>query len=105
MATIRFIGAAQEVTGSCHLLESTALGKILLDCGMHQGRDAIDRLKSESFAFDPTEIDAVILSHAHLDHSGLLPKLVHDGFTGHIYCTEASIDLLEIMLLDSLGIY
>jgi metallo-beta-lactamase family protein len=105
MATIRFIGAAQEVTGSCHLLESAALGKILLDCGMHQGRDAVDRLKSETFAFHPATIDAVILSHAHLDHSGLLPKLVHDGFTGYIYCTEASIDLLEIMLLDSLGIY
>lgn len=105
MATIRFIGAAQEVTGSCHLVESPACGKILLDCGAHQGGDAVDRYHSEGFAFNPGEIDAVFLSHAHLDHSGLLPKLVHDGFRGPIYCTQATADLLVIMLNDAVSLY
>ncbi len=105
MATIKFLGAAQEVTGSCHLLESPALGRIILDCGMHQGGSAIERLANETFGFDPHGIDAVLLSHAHLDHSGLLPKLVHEGFNGPIYCSEATAELLKIMLLDSVGIY
>ncbi|GAA5317575.1 MAG: MBL fold metallo-hydrolase [Candidatus Pelagadaptatus aseana] len=105
MATITFIGAAQKVTGSCHLLDSPATGKVLLDCGMHQGHDAIERMQQERFAFEPAEIDAVILSHAHLDHSGLLPKLVNQGFRGDIFCTRASKDLLNIMLQDSAGLY
>ncbi len=105
MATIQFLGAAQEVTGSCHLLDSPACGKILLDCGAHQGGDAVDRYQNERFSFNPGEIQAVILSHAHLDHSGLLPKLVHYGFRGPIYCTEATADLLEIMLMDAVGLY
>jgi len=105
MATIRFWGAAQEVTGSCHELESVACGRILLDCGMHQGGDAVERLQREEFPFDPQNIDAVILSHAHLDHSGLLPKLVHEGFRGPIFCTEATAELLDIMLNDSVNIY
>ncbi len=105
MATLKFLGAAQEVTGSCYLLESPAIGKILLECGMHQGGDAVERLLNEKFAFNPSEIDSVILSHAHLDHSGLLPKLLHQGFDGNIYCTEATAELLEILLLDSVGLY
>ncbi len=105
MATIKFLGAAQEVTGSCHLLESPGTGKILLDCGMHQGGKAIERQEKEQFAFEPREIDAVVLSHAHLDHSGLLPKLVHEGFDGPIYCTKATSELLGIMLRDSYGLY
>ncbi len=105
MASIRFLGAAQEVTGSCHLLSSAAVGKVLLDCGMHQGGDAVDRLQEERFAFKPAEIDAVILSHAHIDHSGLLPKLVSEGFRGPIYCTRATADLLEVMLNDAAGLY
>ena len=105
MASIRFLGAAQEVTGSCHLLSSAAVGKVLLDCGMHQGGDAVDRLQEERFAFKPAEIDAVILSHAHIDHSGLLPKLVCEGFRGPIYCTRATADLLEVMLNDAAGLY
>jgi metallo-beta-lactamase family protein len=105
MATITFLGAAQEVTGSCHLLESSALGRIILDCGMHQGGDAVKRIKKDAFAFEPASIDAVILSHAHLDHSGLLPKLVHQGFQGKIYCTAATADLLRIMLNDAAGLY
>lgn len=105
MATIKFLGAAQEVTGSCHLLHSASFGRILLDCGMHQGGDAVERLPQEWFGFNPTEIDAVILSHAHMDHSGLLPKLIHDGFRGPIYCTPSTQELLEIMLRDAVGLY
>lgn len=105
MATITFYGAAQEVTGSCHLLESPACGRVLLDCGLHQGGDAVERIHNERFSFDPTSIDAVILSHAHLDHCGMLPLLVHQGFRGHIHCTRATADLLPIMLKDAVGLY
>ena len=105
MATITFFGAAQEVTGSCHLLESPACGKVLLDCGLHQGGDAVERIHNERFAFNPGDIDAVVLSHAHLDHSGMLPLLVHRGFEGPVYCTRATADLLPIMLHDAAGLY
>ncbi|MFM1897668.1 MAG: hypothetical protein RLZZ385_2742 [Pseudomonadota bacterium] len=105
MANITFYGAAREVTGSCRLLESPTCGRILLDCGMHQGGDAVARLRKDKFKFKPARIDAVILSHAHLDHSGLLPKLVHQGFNGPIYCTPATAALLDIMLNDSTGLY
>ncbi len=105
MATLTFLGAAQEVTGSCHLLESPAIGRMLLDCGMHQGGDAVERIQDEAFSFDPASIDAVILSHGHLDHSGLLPKLFHEGFDGAILCTRATAELLEVMLTDSVGLY
>lgn len=105
MATITFLGAAQEVTGSCHLLESPSVGRILLDCGMHQGGDAVERIQDEQFGFDPASIDAVVLSHAHLDHSGLLPRLVHEGFAGPVICTSATAELLEVMLNDSVGLY
>ena len=105
MATLTFLGAAQEVTGSCHLLESPAIGRMLLDCGMHQGGDAVERIEDEEFSFDPATIDAVILSHGHLDHSGLLPKLFHEGFAGAILCTRATAELLEVMLTDSVGLY
>lgn len=105
MATITFFGAAQEVTGSCHLLEGPGVGRVLLDCGMHQGGDAVDRIQDEEFAFDPATIDAVVLSHAHLDHSGLLPRLCHEGFAGPVICTRATAELLEIMLNDSAGLY
>jgi len=105
MATLKFLGAAQEVTGSCYLMESSAFGKIILDCGMHQGGDDTNHNKDDSFAFNPASIDALILSHAHIDHSGLIPKLVHDGFRGAIYCTEATAELLDIMLHDSVGLY
>lgn len=105
MARITFFGAAQEVTGSCHLLDSASTGRILLDCGMHQGGNAVNRVAKDSFQFEPASIDAVVLSHAHLDHSGLLPKLVHQGFRGLVHCTEATAELLEIMLYDSIGLY
>jgi metallo-beta-lactamase family protein len=105
MATITFYGAAQEVTGSCHLLEAAGVGRVLLDCGMHQGGDAVERVSDEVFPFAPADIDAVVLSHAHLDHSGMLPKLFHEGFSGPIICTSSTAELLEIMLNDSVGLY
>ena len=105
MATLTFHGAAQEVTGSCHLLQSPGIGRVLLDCGMHQGGDAVERIQDEVFPFDPASIDAVILSHAHLDHSGLLPKLYHEGFRGALICTTATAELLDVMLHDSVGLY
>jgi len=105
MATLTFYGAAREVTGSCYLIESPALGRVLMECGMHQGGDAVDRVQDEAFAFEPSSIDAVVLSHAHLDHSGLLPLLVNNGFDGPIYCTRATQGLLRILLEDAASLY
>ena len=93
------------MTGSCYLMESNAFGRILLECGMHQGKRTSKHATEEEFPFDPHSIGAVILSHAHLDHSGRLPKLVHEGFNGPIFCTEATAELLDIMLQDSFDIY
>ncbi|WP_371189216.1 MBL fold metallo-hydrolase RNA specificity domain-containing protein [Thalassotalea maritima] len=104
MATITCYGAAQEVTGSCHLLK-TNKSTVLLDCGLHQGSRVRRHLEAEPFDFNPAMIDAVILSHAHLDHSGRLPMLVHEGFKGPIYCTLATAQLLPIMLFDSYSLY
>jgi metallo-beta-lactamase family protein len=105
MAILTFIGAAQQVTGSCHLLEAPGLGRILLDCGKHQGGDEVERGQSEQFPFDPHSIDALILSHAHIDHSGLIPQLVSEGFKGPIYCTLATAKLLGVMLMDNWRLY
>ena len=105
MATLTVHGAAREVTGSCHLLESPALGRVLLDCGMRQGGDAVDRVQDGDFPFDARDIDAVLLSHAHLDHSGMLPRLYRAGFRGPVYCTHATAELLDIMLRDAQGLY
>ena len=105
MATITFYGAAQEVTGSCYLIESPALGRVLFECGMHQGGDAVERVSDRPFDFDPHSIDAVVLSHGHLDHSGMLPRLVNQGFSGPIYCTPATRQLLRILLEDARGLY
>jgi len=97
---LSFLGAAQEVTGSCFLVE-TADTRFLVDCGMVQGgRDAPAHNRAE-FAFDPASIDFVLLTHAHLDHSGLLPRLTRAGFRGPIYATAATVDLLGAMLPDS----
>jgi len=97
---IAFHGAVDGVTGSCHLLRVG--GKtLLLDCGMFQGRRAKAYASNLRFAFDPREVDAVVLSHAHIDHSGRLPLLVQRGFAGPIYGTAATRDLCDVMLSDS----
>ncbi len=97
---IQFIGAAKTVTGSQHLLSINGKN-ILLDCGLFQGRrkDAFE--KNKNFKIDPKEVDALILSHAHIDHSGNIPHLVKDGFNGPIFTTSATKDLCKIMLEDS----
>ena len=96
---IQFFGAARTVTGSKHLITTEKGTKILLDCGLFQGIQT-DEFNQE-FGFKPADVDYVILSHAHIDHSGLLPRLVRKGFKGPIYCTAATADLCRIMLLDS----
>ncbi len=97
---LTFYGAAGEVTGSQHLLEVNGR-RLLFDCGLFQGRRAEARRKNEQFAFDPKSIDAVLLSHAHIDHCGNLPRLYRKGFRGAVFCTEATADVAEIMLKDS----
>jgi metallo-beta-lactamase family protein len=97
---LEFFGAAGEVTGSCHVIR--AAGKqILLDCGMIQGRKKDEARNSDPFPFNANEIDAVVLSHAHIDHSGRLPLLVKRGFNGPVYAQNATVDLCRILLLDS----
>ncbi len=87
------------VTGSCHMI-STERHQVLLDCGQFQGGKEMDRMNQEPFPFDPAAMECVILSHAHVDHCGRLPLLVQRGFQGDIYCTDATADLLEVMLRD-----
>lgn len=103
-ATLSFIGAAQQVTGSCYLIRVNNQ-QILLDCGMVQGADQIREWHKFHFAFRPKDIDLVILSHAHIDHSGLLPLLVARGFDGKILCTPGTAELLPILLKDSVHLY
>ena len=94
---LRFLGAARQVTGSCcHLSVNGA--QFLVDCGMEQGENAVNNI---AFAFRPSEIDCLFLTHAHIDHSGLLPKLVKEGFRGQIISTDATAELAEILLYDS----
>jgi len=97
---IRFHGAAQTVTGSQHLLEVNG-SRILLDCGLFQGRRSETYERNQNHPFDPAKIDAVLLSHAHIDHSGNLPHLVKHDFRGPIFATKATADLADIMLRDS----
>ena len=101
MALLSFLGAIQQVTGSCYLIETHDGARVLLECGMHQGRREEESDNRAAFAFDPKSLDAVVLSHAHIDHSGLLPRLVALGYRGPVHCTEATAELLELMLLDS----
>ena len=97
---IQFCGAATGVTGSCHLI-TTEKHKILLDCGQFQGGKTREAMNYEPFPFDPAEIDYMILSHAHIDHCGRIPLLIKRGFKGDIYCTDATADLVDVMLKDS----
>ncbi|MEI2738565.1 MAG: MBL fold metallo-hydrolase [Chitinophagaceae bacterium] len=98
---IAFHGAARTVTGSKHLLTLKNGKKILLDCGMFQGLGRETDTLNRDFGFEPKEVDVMILSHAHIDHSGLIPKLVSGGFTGRIFCTPATKDLTTVLLEDS----
>ncbi len=97
---IQFLGAAKMVTGSNYLI-TTDNHKILVDCGMFQGNEEKEKMNYMDFPYDVTDIDYLILTHAHIDHSGRIPKLVREGFRGKIVCTKPTADLCEIMLLDS----
>ena len=97
---LTFYGAVKEVTGSCYLLQTDA-SQVLLECGLHQGPPDIERLNLQPFPFAVERVDAVVISHAHLDHSGLLPKLAAAGYEGPVYCTYMTFELLKIMLMDA----
>jgi metallo-beta-lactamase family protein len=98
--TVTLHGAARTVTGSCFEIASAGR-RILVDCGLFQGSRTLERLNREPFSFDPRRLDAVVLTHAHLDHSGLLPRLAAEGYRGPIWCTAATADLLTPMLADA----
>jgi metallo-beta-lactamase family protein len=102
---IKFLGAAREVTGSKHLIITQKNKKILLDCGLYQGKGLETDSLNRELGFDPKEIDHVILSHAHIDHSGLIPYIYKLGFRGSVVCTNATRDLCAIMLADSGAIH
>jgi len=97
---IEFHGAARQVTGSCHLLECAGK-RLLIDCGLYQGGRELDQENAEPFGFDPSGIDFVLLTHAHLDHCGRLPLLAKRGFHGEIVCTAASRELARLVMLDA----
>lgn len=97
---LTFFGAAKEVTGSMHLIEVNNQ-RVLLDCGLYQGRRSDTYERNLHFPFDPAAVDAVVLSHAHIDHSGNLPNLCKSGFGGNIWCTSATRNLCTYMLMDS----
>jgi metallo-beta-lactamase family protein len=97
---LTFLGGAGEVTGSCYLVE-TAHARFIVDCGLFQGGRDAETKNRRAFAFDPRSLDFVLLTHAHIDHSGLLPRLAAQGFSGPIHCTAASADLAAVMLRDS----
>ncbi len=101
MSEITFLGAAQTVTGSRHLLTTTAGHRVLVDCGMFQGLKALRERNWQELGVPPASIDAVLLTHAHLDHVGWLPRLVAAGFSGHVYCTAGTRDLCSLVLPDA----
>ncbi|EPR44076.1 Beta-Casp domain containing protein [Desulfovibrio sp. X2] len=97
---INFLGAARTVTGSCYVLEAAG-HRFAVDCGMHQGNKEIEKRNQDMGPYDPGHLDFVLITHAHIDHTGLLPRIVKYGFKGPIYCTAATADLMDIMLQDS----
>lgn len=97
---IKFLGAAREVTGSCFIIE-TDQARFAVDCGMHQGGADIETRNRDTEAYDPSHIDFFLITHAHIDHSGLLPRMVQNGFKGPVYATEPTGELIKILLLDS----
>ena len=107
MALLSFLGAARQVTGSCYLIETHDKKQILLECGMQQGGDHNNNDEDNGngnrspFPFNPEHLSAVVISHAHIDHCGLLPRLVAEGYRGPVYATEATSDLLDVMLMDA----
>ncbi|MEX2626275.1 MAG: MBL fold metallo-hydrolase, partial [Ilumatobacteraceae bacterium] len=98
---VTVLGAAGTVTGSCNLVESPEGGRVLVDVGLYQGRKELRLRNWAPFPFEPASIDAVVLTHAHVDHCGLLPKLVRDGFTGAVHATPNTARLARIVLPDS----
>ncbi|MCU0389115.1 MAG: MBL fold metallo-hydrolase [Chitinophagaceae bacterium] len=100
---VKFLGASGEVTGSKYLLQIDDF-TLLLDCGLFQGRKELRLLNWDKFPVDPESIDAVVITHAHLDHTGYLPKLFKDGYKGPVYCTTATADLMDLILMDSAGL-
>jgi len=97
---IKFLGAAKTVTGSCHMIEAGGT-RFAVDCGLHQGNREIEARNLNTAVYQPKAVNFFLLTHAHMDHSGLLPRMVHNGFSGKIYMTSATKDLVEIMLQDS----
>ena len=100
---VHFHGAAGEVTGSLHEVEAAGR-RLLLDCGMIQGSQEAERRNTEAFPFDPATLDALVISHAHIDHIGRVPLLVSRGFAGPIYAQQATADLMPVMLMDAASI-
>ena len=98
--TLTFVGGAGTVTGSCLLLDASG-ARVLVDCGLYQGRKELRLLNWDPFPVDPRTIDAIVVTHAHLDHCGALPRLVGEGFRGRVLATEETIGLAEIVLRDS----
>ena len=96
-------GAAKQVTGSCHLITCNDR-RVLIDCGMFQGSEEVERANAEPFGFDPAGIDVLLLTHARLDHCGRIPLLVRRGFRGRILATAATRELARVVMLDSAGI-
>ena len=97
---IEFVGGARTVTGSCYIVKDEDF-TIMVDCGMFQGRNQIRDRNNLQLIYAPPQIDSLLLTHAHIDHSGLIPKLVKEGFAGKIYATKPTSDLCKIMLPDS----
>jgi metallo-beta-lactamase family protein len=97
---VQLLGAAQTVTGSCYIIEANN-SRLAIDCGMHQGNAEIEKRNYAASVYNAAKLDCILLTHAHMDHSGLLPRMVKEKYSGSVYCTEPTRDLLGIMLLDS----